>query len=414
MTDTDAGPAFRSEDFYFRDATAYFGRVRESRNPVAQTRLPGFAQRRWFIPTRYEDVRDAFTDPRLANDVHRFPGGPLTRPSEKAGGVHAHLLNTDPPVHTRLRRLVQKTFTPRSIARLRPHAEETARILLDTMEAAGDVADLIEAFAQPLPSAVLCELLGIPQADREWILCSVTSYGVTAERSARTTEELAAYLNDRLADKRANPQDDLLSGLATVRDDVEEDGSGAGLTETEARSLAFQIIMGGFDTTVNLIANGVLALLTHPEELARLRADPSMLPAAVEELLRFTHPVNHSTDRFTTEEVTIGGVTVPPGEWVIMAISSGNRDPRKFPDPDRLDLTRDTSGHLAFGHGIHYCLGAFLARMEADVALRALLDRFPSLSLAVPEEELRWRRVSLMHGLESLPVRFSGKAGKRI
>jgi hypothetical protein len=407
VTDTDAGPAPLDEDSYFRDATAYFGRVRESQHPVAQTRLPGFNQRRWFIPTRYEDVREAFTDPRLANDLQRFPGGPLTRPSAEAGGVHAHLLNNDPPVHTRMRRLVQKTFTPRSIARLRPHAEETARALLDAMDAAGGTADLIKAYAEPLPGAVLCELLGIPQADREWILSSVTSYGTTPERSAQTTEELAAYLNDRLADKRARPREDLLSGLATVRDDVEEDGSGAGLTETEARSLAFQIIMGGFDTVVNLIANGTLALLTHPGELARLRADPSVFPAAIEELLRFTYPFRHSTDRFTTEEVTIGGVTVPPGEWVTLAISSANRDPRRFPDPDRLDLTRDTSGHFAFGHGIHYCLGAFLARMEAEVALRALLDRFPNLSLAVPEGELRWRRVSLTHGLESLPLRLS-------
>ncbi|HEY1699020.1 MAG TPA: cytochrome P450 [Trebonia sp.] len=408
MTNPDAALDPFDAGSYYPDPAVYFGRVRESGQPVAQVRLPGFDQRRWFIPTRYEDVREAFTDPRLANDVHRFPGGPLTRPSEGAGGVHAHLLNSDPPVHTRMRRLVQKTFTPRSVARLRPHAEETARILLDKMDAAGPVADLIEAYAQPLPSAVLCELLGVPQSDREWILSSVLAYGTQdRETSDRVTEELAAYLSDRIAEKRANPADDLLSGLANVRDDVEEDGSGAGLTDTEARSLAFQIIMGGFDTTVNLIANGTLALLTHPEELDKLRADPSILPAAVEELLRFTHPLNHSTDRFTTEEVTIGDVRVPPGEWVVMAISSANRDPRRFPDPDRLDLGRDTSGHFAFGHGIHYCLGASLARMEADVALGALISRYPELSLAVPEEELRWRRVRLMHGLESLPLRLT-------
>ena len=184
-------------------------------------------------------------------------------------------------------------------------------------------------------------------------------------------------------------------------------GSGDGLTDTEVRSLAFQIIMGGFGTTVNLIGNGTLALLTHPEELARLRADPSLLPAAVEELLRFTNPLNHATDRFTTQDMTVGGVAIPAGEWVFMAISSANRDPDRFPDPDRLDLSRDTSGHLAFGHGIHYCLGASLARVEAEVALGALLARFPGLSLAVPPEELRWRPVSLMHGLESLPVHLA-------
>ena len=184
-------------------------------------------------------------------------------------------------------------------------------------------------------------------------------------------------------------------------------GSGDGLTDTEVRSLAFQIITGGFGTTVNLIGIGTLALLTHPEELARLRADPSLLPAAVEELLRFTSPLNQATDRFTTQDITVGGVVIPAGEWVFMATSSANRDPGRFPDPDRLDLSRDTSGHLAFGHGIHYCLGASLARVEAEVALGALLARFPGLSLAVPPEELRWRPVSLMHGLESLPVHLA-------
>jgi cytochrome P450 len=218
---------------------------------------------------------------------------------------------------------------------------------------------------------------------------------------------MAAYLTELIAAKRADPRDDLLSALALVRDDVGEDGSGEGLTDTEARSLAFQIIMGGFGTTVNLIGNGTLALLTHQEQLARLRADPSLLPAAVEELLRFTNPLNHATDRFTAQDMTIGDVVIPAGEWVFMALSSANRDPRRFPGPDRLDLARDTTGHLAFGHGIHYCLGASLARMEAEVALGALLARFPGLSLAVSPHELRWRPDSLMNGLESLPVRLT-------
>jgi cytochrome P450 len=165
--------------------------------------------------------------------------------------------------------------------------------------------------------------------------------------------------------------------------------------------------MAGFDTTVNLIASGILALLTHPGELARLRADPSLLPAAVEELLRFTSPVNHANDRFTIEAVSIGGVTIPAGEWVMPAISSADWDPAQFPGADRLDLSRDTSGHVAFGHGVHHCLGAPLARMEAEVALGALLARLPGLSLAVPAAELRWRPVSLMNGLESLPVRLA-------
>ena len=391
------------EDSYYQDPAGFFARLRESR-PVAPVPMPGRG-RAWFI-TRYADVWAALADPRLANDVHRFPGGARMRPSEAAGGVHAHLLNSDPPVHTRLRRLVWKAFTPRRVAELRPRAEEIVAGLLDEMEADGGVTDLLEAYARPLPGAVLCELLGVPETDRGRISAAVAGYDKPGEAD-RVTRELAAYLTELIAAKRADPADDLLSALALVRDDVSEDGSGDGLTDTEARSLAFQIIMGGFGTTVNLIGNGTLALLTHREELARLRADPSLLPAAVEELLRFTNPLNHATDRFTTQDMTVGGVAIPAGEWVFMATSSANRDPDRFPDPDRLDLSRDTSGHLAFGHGIHYCLGAALARVEAEAALGGLLARFPGLSLAVPPEELRWRPVSLMHGLESLPVRLA-------
>ena len=388
------------EDSYYQDPPGFFARLRESR-PVAPLRLPGRG-RVWFV-TRYEDVRAALADPRLANDVHHWPGGARHRPSEAAGGVHAHLLNSDPPAHTRLRRLVWKAFTPRRVAQLRPRVEEIAAGLLDRMEAIGGVTDLIDTYARPLPGAVLCELLGVPAPDHGWISATVADYEKPGEAD-RVTRELSAYLTELIAAKRADPGDDLLSALGLVRDDVSEDGSGDGLTDTETRSVAFQIIMGGFGTTVNLIGNGTLALLTHPEELARLRSDPSLLPAAVEELLRFTNPLNHATDRFTTQEMTVADVTIPAGEWVFMAITSANRDPGRFPDPDRLDLSRDTSGHLAFGHGIHYCLGASLARVEAEVALGSLVTRFPGLSVAVPPEELRWRPVSLMNGLECLPV----------
>jgi cytochrome P450 len=188
---------------------------------------------------------------------------------------------------------------------------------------------------------------------------------------------------------------------------VGDSGGADGLTDNELVSTVFLLVMAGFDTTVDLIASGTLALLTHPGEKDRLRQDPSLLPAAVEELLRFTNPVNHANDRFTTEDVPVGDVVIPAGEWVLPAISSANRDPAQFPDPDRLDLGRDTSGHVAFGHGIHHCLGAPLARMEAEVALGALLARFPRISLALPPSELRWRPVSLMNGLESLPVRLT-------
>jgi cytochrome P450 len=391
------------EDFSCQDRMGFFARLGEPR-PVTTVRMPGYG-RAWII-TRYADVRAALADPRLAKDVHRWPGGGRSRPSEVVN-CHAHMLNSDPPDHTRLRRLVQRAFTPHRAGSLRPRAEEIAAGLLDQMAAArGDVADLMDGYARPLPITVLSELLGIPMTDREWISVAVIDYG-QPEESGRVTRELAAYFAGLIAAKRAEPGNDLLSALVCARDGDGQEGTGNGLTSTELLSTVFQLVMAGFDTTVNLIASGTLALLTHPDEMARLRQDPSLLPAAVGELLRFTNPVNHATDRFTTEDLPIGDVVIPAGEWVLIATSSANRDPAQFADPDRLDLARDTSGHVAFGYGIHYCLGAPLARMEAEVALGAVLARFPGISLAVRPEELRWRPTFLMNGLESLPVRLA-------
>jgi cytochrome P450 len=390
------------EDSYYRHPAGFFAQLRESR-PVAPVRMPDRG-RAWIV-TRYADVRKALTDPRLAKDVHRWPGGGRSRPSE-AVNCHAHMLNSDPPDHTRLRRVVQKAFTLRRAEQLRPRAEEIAAGLLDAMVGArGDVIELIDGYARPLPITVLCELLGIPVADRAWLSVAVVDYGDRGE-SERVTRELAAYFTGLIAAKRAKPGNDVLSALALPRDSADAEGAEDALTSTELLSTVFQLVMAGFDTTVNLIASGTLALLTHPEEMARLREDPSLLPAAVEELLRFTNPVNYATDRFTTEELLIGDEVIPAGEWVLNAISSANRDPARFPDPACLDLCRDATGHVAFGYGVHFCLGAPLARMEAEVALGSLLARFPGISLAVPRKELRWRPVSLMNGLESLPVRL--------
>jgi cytochrome P450 len=396
---TDAvEPVPLDEDSYYQDPPGFFARLRESR-PVAPVWMPGYG-RAWII-TRYADVRAVLSDSRLAKDVHRWPGGGRSRPSE-ATGVYAHMLHADPPDHTRLRRLVQKVFTPR-LAALRPQAGEIAAGLLDEVTAErGDVVDLLDAYARPLPIAVLCELLGIPVADRAWIEVTVAAYDERAEQQ-RVERELADYFTELLAAKRSQPGGDLMSELIAARDNA---GTADGLTGNELLSTVFLLVMAGFDTTVNLIASGILALLAHPKEKARLRQDPSLLPAAVEELLRFTSPVNHANDRFTAEEVLIGGTVIPAGEWVLPATSSANRDPAQFPDPDRLDLGRDTSGHVAFGHGVHHCLGAPLARMEAEVALGALLARFPEITLAVPPDELRWRPISVINGLESLPVRL--------
>jgi cytochrome P450 len=378
------------EDSYYQDPLGLFARLRESR-PVTPVRMPGYG-RAWVV-TRYADVRAVLTDPRMARDIRRWPGGGR-RPSEDTG-VYAHMLHADPPDHARLRRVVQKEFAPRRAA-LRPRAEEIAAGLLDEMAARGGVIDLLDAYAHPLPIAVLSELLGIPAADRAWLLTTVTAYDALAEHD-RVERELAAYFTALIAARRAEPGDDLVSVLA--RDTAD------GLSDYELVSTIYLLVMAGFDTTANLISSGALALLTHPAELARLREDPSLLPAAVEELLRFTSPLNHAVDRFTTEDVMLGDVVIPAGEWVFAATSSANRDPGQFPDPDLLALGRDASGHVAFGHGVHHCVGAPLARMEGEVAFGALLARFPELSLGVPAESRRWRAVSHLNGLESLPVR---------
>jgi cytochrome P450 len=393
-------------DGYFQDPLSVFARMREG-SAVTSVITPE-GQRAWLI-TRYEDVRRALADPRLSKDWRklRTPG---FVPDPSVGFLMAHMLNADPPDHTRLRRLVQKAFTPGRVAGLRPRIEAITASLLDAMDAAreadpaGDgVIDLITEFAFPLPMTVICELLGIPDGDREefktWSQVILSSTA-TFEEYRAAGGAMYAYFTRLLADKRAAPADDLLSALITARD------SGDSLDEPELLAMIFLLLVAGHETTVNLIATGTLALLTHPSELARLRSDPSLLPGAVEELLRYANPLNHATDRYAPEPLEVGGVLIPAGEPVLVVTSSANRDPARFPDPDRLDLGRDASGHVAFGHGIHYCVGAPLARLEGEIAFGALLSRFPGLSLAVDPATLRWRPSSLIHGLETLPVRL--------
>jgi cytochrome P450 len=399
-------------DGYFQDPLRVFARMREG-SPVTSVITPE-GQRAWLI-TRYEDVRKALADPRLSKDWRKLRS-PGFVPDPAVGFLMAHMLNADPPDHTRLRRLVQKAFTPGRVAALRPRIEAITASLLDAMAGGGSggggraaddardgVVDLITAFAFPLPMTVICELLGIPDGDREefktWSQVILSSTA-TFDEYRTAGGAMYAYFTRLLADKRAAPADDLLSALITARD------SGDSLDEPELLAMIFLLLVAGHETTVNLIATGTLALLTHPSELSRLRADPSLLPGAIEELLRYANPLNHATDRYAPEPLEVGGVVIPAGEPVLVVTSSANRDPARFPDPDRLDLGRDASGHVAFGHGIHYCVGAPLARLEGEIAFGALLSRFPGLSLAVEPAALRWRPSSLIHGLETLPVRL--------
>ena len=385
---------------YFQDPLSYFERMR-AKAPVTPVTMPE-GNRAWVI-TGYDEVRAALADPRLNKDWMKLVPEDWT-PDPVIGYLNVHLLNMDPPNHTRLRKLVNKAFTARRVAGLRPRIAAITSSLLDAMaSASADEVDLIEAFAFPLPITVICELIGIPAADQDefksWSHAVVSSV-VSQEELYSAGLAMYQYFTKLVDAKRKEPADDLLSALITARDE------GDSLDERELMAMLFLLLVAGHETTTNLIASGTLALLTHPAELARLQADPSLLPGAVEELLRFVNPVNHATERFTLEPTEIAGVTIPAREWIVCATSSANHDPARFTEPGRLDLSRDAGGHLAFGHGIHFCLGAPLARLEGEIAFGALLARFPDLSLAVPASSLRWRPSSLIHGLESLPVRL--------
>lgn len=358
----------------------------------------------WLV-TRYPDVRQALADPRLALDkAHATPGN--YRGFALPPALDANLLNMDPPDHTRIRRLVSQAFTPRRVAALRRPVERVAEQLLDAIEPLGR-ADLLAAYATPLPITVICDLLGVPEDDRHdfraWTDSLITPDPDRPEAARAAVKAMLGFFTGLIERKRAEPGDDLLSDLIAARDDQED---GAGLSEDELTSLAFLILFAGYENTVHLIANAVLALLTHPEQLAALRAEPELITGAVEELARFDGPAPLAIRRFPRENVTIGGVTVPAGETVLLALGSANRDPEQFTDPGRLDLRRRESGHLALGHGIHYCLGAPLARMETALALTALLRRFPALALDVPVERLRHRPTLRARGLLELPVRY--------
>ncbi|MFJ3230404.1 cytochrome P450 [Streptomyces sp. NPDC086787] len=354
----------------------------------------------WLV-TRYEDVRAALGDQRLSLDkAHATPGtykGLALPPA-----LDANLSNMDPPDHTRIRRLVSQAFTPRRIEALRKPIRRTADELLDALGPHG-TTDLVASYAAPLPITVICDLLGIPDDHRldfrTWTDSLVIPDPARPEGGREAVAAMLGFFTRLLADKRATPGDDLLSDLIRVRDE-----GGDRLTEDELMSLTFLILFAGYENTVRLIGNAVLALLQHPAQLAALRENPARIPAAVEEFARYEGPALLGIRRFPVEDVTIGGVTVPAGETVWVSLSAANRDPARFPDPDRLDLDRDTSGHLALGHGIHYCLGAPLARAETEIALGALLERLPDLAL--PDEEPRWHPSVRARGLRALPVTY--------
>jgi cytochrome P450 len=375
--------------------------------PVQRVRLAD-GHEAWLV-LGHDAARQALSDARLSKDMVAALAGDGGVVAEGLPGpaFSRHMLNVDPPDHTRLRKLVAPAFMPSRMAALEPSIQHTADELLSRLDAEGPdaVVDLVAGFAHPLPFRVISELLGVPAGDRsmlhEWFQKLLAPWaGEPPPEAVAASEGIVGYLEDLVGAKRRAPGDDLVSVLLSASED------GDRLTHQELLSSLFQLIVAGQDTTTSLIGNGVVDLLDHPDQLRLLQADLSQVPDAVAELMRFTAPVPHATFRMTSETVAVDGVDIPANRQVLVCIAAANRDRSAFPDPDRLDLRRSRRSHLSFGHGIHFCLGAPLARLEARVAFTTLLGRFPHMRLAVPRADLAWTHGDglVLRGLASLPI----------
>ncbi|MFD5488939.1 cytochrome P450 [Streptomyces virginiae] len=383
-------------------------------SPVHRTKLPSGVEA-WLV-TRYADARQALADQRLSKNPahHAEPAhakGKTGIPGERKAELMTHLLNIDPPDHTRLRRLVSKAFTPRRVAEFAPRVQALTDHLIDGFAGRGE-ADLIHEFAFPLPIYAICEMLGVPREDqddfRDWAGMMIRHGGGPRGGVARSVKQMRTYLGELIHRKRDDLGDDLISDLIRASD------HGDHLTEGEATAMAFILLFAGFETTVNLIGNGVHSLFMNPGQRERLQnslaaGESGLLATGVEELLRYDGPVELATWRFATEPLTLGGERVETGDPVLVVLAAADRDPERFADPDTLDLSRADNQHLGYGHGIHYCLGAPLARLEGQTALATLLTRLPDLELSVPPQDLRWRGGLIMRGLRTLPVRFTAQ-----
>ncbi|MGW0576093.1 cytochrome P450 [Streptomyces sp. NPDC002920] len=367
--------------------------------PVSRVRMPSGDNA--FLVTTYDEVRTVLSDQRFSRAATLEDGAPRLAAAPQK---FKSLLNMDPPEHTRVRKLVSREFTARRVAALRPRIQEHTDALLDAMaEHDGGPLDLIPALAFPLPVIVICELLGVPFDDREKFAAWATAFLATTSRTKDEMLEaqigLFTYLSELVEAKRENPGEDLLSALVQIHD---EDGDR--LSHEELIFLGISLLVAGHETTVNQIANSVVALLTHPEHLAVLRAEPELIGNAVEEMLRAYPPGDEALLRITTEDVELGGVVIPAGSAVLPGLASANRDGRQFTAPDELDFRRPANAHFAFSHGPHYCIGSGLARLELQIAVGSLVQRFPTLRLAVSPEELPRPHGMLVHGITALPV----------
>ncbi len=397
-------PAFKANPYPF------YARLR-AEAPVCTVSLP--THDKIYLITRYDDAVLAIKDPRLSKEApkaltpEQFRRLPLTR--RLLQPMKKQMLDQDPPNHTRLRALVHKAFTPRRVEQLAGRIQQLADGLLDAAAPHGRI-DLIKQYALPIPATVIAEMLGVPLADRP--IFQRWSTAIVAMSRSRWAMVLALsslvsfqrYVRRLIAQRRADPQDDLLTAL------LQAEEAGDQLSEQELVSMVMLLLVAGFETTVNLIGNGTLSLLRNPEQRERLQAEPALIKTAVEELLRYEGPLEMTTERFAAEDIELAGALIPRGAAVRVVLASANRDETQFDQPDRLDITRAPNRHLAFGHGIHYCLGAPLARLEGQIAINTLLRRMPDLRLAVPSDAVVWRSGMLMRSLEALPLAFSPSA----
>jgi cytochrome P450 len=396
-----SSPQFKANPYPF------YARLR-AESPVYRLTLPD-KQPAWLI-TRYEDVALSLKDERFVKDKLNAltPEQAAKQPWVPAmfKPLARTMLDLDMPDHTRLRALVHKAFTPWLVEQMRSRIQTLTNDLLDAVQVRGRM-DLIREYALPLPTTIIAQMLGVPVEDRHkfhrWSrrIVSASPSGWGMVKAIPPVMAFMNYIRKFIRVRRANPRDDLVSAL------VEAEESGDQLSEDELLAMVFLLLIAGHETTVNLIGNGVLALLLHPDQMEKLMVNPALIKPAVEELLRYDSPLETATERYTREDVTIAGVTIPRGALVYGVIASANRDERQFDNPDRLDIRREPNRHLSFGQGVHYCLGAPLARLEGQIAISTLLDRAADLRLEGGPEALRWRGGLVLRGLEALPVAFS-------